>query len=121
LWARAEGDHAKAIMLIPCGWPEWRSRLWEARLGAIRDNEHIRRIEQPVYKRRWDEQWKWGNQWRCGPVAYAAEFVDAFEWWLREKAEWWLENRKHGGPVETAQWTSALWSDPGVGGLAGRR
>jgi hypothetical protein len=114
LWARAGGDYAKAVTQIPCHWPEGGRKLWKARLGAIRDNEHIRRIEQPVYKRRWDEQWKVRNQWRCGPVAYAAEFVDAFEWWLREKGEWWLENRKHGGPVEIAQWTSALWSDPRV-------
>ena len=94
LWAQAEGDFAKAVSLIPTGWPEWRRTLWEARLAAIRDNEHVRRIEQPVYKRRWDEQWKVRNQWRCGPVAYAAEFVDAFEWWLREKAEWWLEHKR---------------------------
>src|SRR5208337_2401977 len=61
--------------------------LDQARLAAIRDNEHIRRIEQPVYKRRWDEQWKVGNEWRCGEIAYAAEFIGAFEWWLKEKAE----------------------------------
>jgi hypothetical protein len=114
LWGRAEGDYAKAIALIPCEWPEWRKKLWQARLAAIRDNEHIRRIEQPVYKRRWDEQWKVRNQWRCGLLAYGAEFVDAFEWWLREKAEWWLEHKKHGGPVEIGEWTLALWSDPRV-------
>jgi hypothetical protein len=114
LWALSEGEYVKAASLIPSEWPEWRKKLWEARLAAIRDNEHIRRIEQPVYKRRWDEQWKVKNQWRCGPVAYAAEFVGAFECWLREKAEWWLENKKHGGPVEIAQWTSALWSDARV-------
>ncbi len=114
LWAQAEGDFAKAVSLIPTGWPEWRRTLWEARLAAIRDNEHVRRIEQPVYKRRWDEQWKVRNQWRCGPVAYAAEFVDAFEWWLREKAEWWLEHKKNGGPVDLADWTLVLWQDPRV-------
>lgn len=80
----------------------------------IRDDVHIRRIEQPVYKRRWDEQWKVGNQWRSGNVAYAAEFVEAFEWWLREKAEWWLEHRKNGGPVELNQWANSLWKDARV-------
>ncbi len=115
LWARAEGDYVRAVALIPGGWPVARKKLWEARLAAIRDNEHIRRIEQPVYKRRWDEQWKVGNQWRCGPIAYAAEFVDAFEWWLREKAEWWLEHKKkNGGPVELDAWADALWRDPRV-------
>ena len=49
--------------------PRWsanKKKLWRARLEAIRDNEHIRRIEQPIYKRRWDEQWKVGNRWECG-------------------------------------------------------
>ena len=114
LWAQAEGDYDKAVSLIPREWSSDRRKLWQARLAAIRDNEHIRRIEQPVYKRRWDEQWKVGNQWRSGPIAYAAEFVDAFEWWLREKAEWWLENKKNGGPVELGDWALALWKDSRV-------
>ena len=66
-WESAEGDFAKAVALIPADWPKLRRALWEARLAAIRDNEHIRRIEQPVYKRRWDEQWKVGNRWMAGP------------------------------------------------------
>ena len=111
LWAEATGDFENAISLIPPEWPEERKALWGARLEAIRDNEHIRRIEQPVYKRRWDEQWKVGNRWQCGPVAYDAEFVDAFEWWLSEKAEWWLEKKSNGGPVPLEKWTAALWQD----------
>lgn len=114
LWAAAEGDFPKAVALIPATWPEWRRKLWEARLAAIRDNEHIRRIEQPVYKRRWDEQWKVKNRWRCGPVAYAAEFVEAFEWWLRERAELWLEHKRGGGPIELDHWAEALWKDTRV-------
>ena len=108
LWAQAEGDGACAMKLIPVEWPESRVNLWEMRLTAIRDNEHIRRIEQSVYKRRWDEQWKVGNEWRCGEIAYAAEFIDAFEWWLKEKAEWWLEHKKHGGPVELGRMDSIV-------------
>jgi hypothetical protein len=108
----------KAAALIPADWPDERQTLWRARLEAIRDNEHIRRIEQPVYKRRWDEQWKVGNRWQCGEVAYQAEFADAFDWWLSEKAEWWLEKEWHGRlarePVDLATWTAALWSDPRV-------
>jgi hypothetical protein len=114
LWANADGDFEKAVALIPADWPDERQALWRARLEAIRDNEHIRRIEQPVYKRRWDEQWKVGNRWQCGPVAYDAEFVDAFDWWLSEKAEWWLEKKKNGGPVTLDQWTAALQQDPRV-------
>jgi hypothetical protein len=114
LWQQVEGDHAKAVELIPASWPAERRALWEARLAAIRDNEHTRRIEQPVYKRRWDEQWKVRNEWRSGPLAYAAEFVDAFEWWLSEKAEWWLEHKKNGGPVELDDWAAAIWKDSRV-------
>ncbi|MBI3850569.1 MAG: Eco57I restriction-modification methylase domain-containing protein [Verrucomicrobia bacterium] len=111
LWESTGGDFDKAITLIPADWPKPRRTLWEARLAAIRDNEHIRRIEQPVYKRRWDEQWKVSNRWMAGPVAYAQEFVDAFRWWLAEKAEWLLEHKADGGPVELGGWTPALWKD----------
>jgi type I restriction-modification system DNA methylase subunit len=111
LWSEAKGDFDKAVALIPSDWSTERKALWTARLAAIRDNEHIRRIEQPVYKRRWDEQWKFGNRWTCGPVAYAAELVDAFSWWLAEKAEWYLEHKTKGGPIELDAWTAALWKD----------
>ncbi|MEW6209199.1 MAG: hypothetical protein AB1631_12585 [Acidobacteriota bacterium] len=111
LWAEAEGDFDRAVDLIPADWPDEQKRLWRARLEIIRDNEHIRRIEQPVYKRRWDEQWKVGNRWQCGQSAYDQEFIDAFEWWLSEKAEWWLE--KH-SPASLDQWTVAVWGDDRV-------
>ena len=88
--------------------------MWEARLAAIRGNEHIRRIEQPVYKRRWDEQWKVSNRWMAGPVAYAAEFEEDFRWWLAEKAEWHLEHKAAGGSLDLATWTAALWKDARV-------
>lgn len=114
LWANAEGDFDRAVALIPGHWPEDRKALWLGRLVTIRDNEHIRRIEQPVYKRRWDEQWKVGNRWQCGQVAYDAEFADALDWWLSEKAEWWLEEKRNGGPATLDEWTTALQQDPRV-------
>jgi len=114
LRAEAGDDFDKAVALTPHEWPEERKALWRARLEAIRDGEHIRRIEQPVYKRRWDEQWKVGNRWQCGPVAYDAELVNAFDWWLSEKAEWWLEKEKKGGPVPLAEWSAALRQDARV-------
>jgi hypothetical protein len=114
LWARAEGDFDKAVLLIPHEWPAQRRSLWAERLATIRDNEHLRRIEQPVYKRRWDEQWKVGGRWQCGQPAYDAEFLAALHWWLSEKAEWWLENQKGGGPVNLPEWTESLWSDSRV-------
>jgi hypothetical protein len=114
LWQRASGEYKKALQLIPHQWAKDRRLLWSERLSAIRDNEHIRRIEQPVYKRRWDEQWKIGNEWRRGQIAYSAEFVEAFEWWLKEKAEWWLEHKTQDGPAETADWAQAVWKDKRV-------
>lgn len=116
LWEAAGSDFAKAVALIPADWPKSRRAFWEARLAAIRDNERVRRIEQPVYKRRWDEQWKVSNRWMAGPVAYAQEFVDAFRWWLAEKAEWLLENTAGGGPVGLSGWTTALWKDKRIEG-----
>ncbi|MBI4027300.1 MAG: hypothetical protein HY360_20105 [Verrucomicrobia bacterium] len=118
-WKQADEDYDKAVTLIPSDWPPECKNLWQSRLAAIRDNEHIRRIEQPVYKRRWDEQWKVGNRWQCGPVAYAAEFVDAFAWWLAEKAEWHLEHKGSArgstdASITLETWTAALWKDPRI-------
>jgi hypothetical protein len=111
LWQAAEGDFAKAISLIPTNLSGRSNRLWRARLTAIRDNEHVRRIEQPVYKRRWDEQWKVKNRWECGPVAYQAELEDAFTWWLLEKAEWYLEHKTPGHTAFLSEWAELLWRD----------
>lgn len=116
LWQAAEGDLGRAMKLILADWPKPRRALWEARLAAMRDNEHIRRIEHPVYKRRWDEQWKVGNRWMAGSVAYAKEFIDAFTWWLSEKAEWHLEHKAHGGPLALQDWSATLFKDARVAG-----
>ncbi len=103
LWAAADEDVEKACELIPAEWIALRRELWKQRLEVIRDNEHIRRIEQPVYKRRWYQ-----------PDSYEKQFTKAFEWWLLEKAEWWLENKKAGGPVSLEDWAAALWKDDRV-------
>ena len=66
---------------IPKHFSAERKSLWEARMKVIQENEHIRRIEQPVYKRRWYRK-----------VSDEQEFQRAVEWFLLEKAEWWLEN-----------------------------
>ncbi|MGH9801528.1 MAG: hypothetical protein ACRD82_14280, partial [Blastocatellia bacterium] len=113
LWAQAEGDFERAARLIPADWPAQQRERWRARLELIRDNEHIRRIEQPVYKRRWDEQWKVGNRWQCGAVAYDAELIEAFKWWLAEKAEWWLEQVARAAGID--EWAATLWQDARIG------
>ncbi|HEX9046103.1 MAG TPA: hypothetical protein VF988_03675, partial [Verrucomicrobiae bacterium] len=114
LWAEANGDFGNACKLIPANFGEERQKVWTARLQEIRDNEHIRRIEAPVYKRRWDEQWKVSNRWMAGPVAYAQELVDAFRHWLAEKAEWHLEHNAKGGSLSLDAWTIALADDARV-------
>jgi Eco57I restriction-modification methylase len=114
LWAAADDDFDRAVASIPDDWTDERKQLWKARLELIRDNAHIRRIEEPVYKRRWDEQWKVGNRWQCGQPAYDQEFIDAFTWWLSEKAEWWLEKKSRAGVATINGWASALWNDSRV-------
>ncbi len=88
---------------IPAGFSAERRALWQARMDAIEENEHIRRIEQPVYKRRWYRK-----------ESAEQEFRRAFEWWLLEKAEWWLEHKAKGGPVTLDRWAEALWKDERV-------
>lgn len=87
---------------IPSGWPEPHQALWRARLAAIEANAHIGQIEHPAYKRRWVE-----------PFA-PADFLDAYEWWLREKAEWLLEHELAGGAVNLEVWASRLRDDRSV-------
>src|SRR5207244_794182 len=55
-----------------------------------------------------------GNRWMAGPVAYAQELIDAFTWWLSEKAEYYLEHKVHGGQIALADWSAALFKDTRV-------
>jgi len=102
-WEVALGQRPFELAAIhagpPAEWDEKRNQLWRARLEAIRTNEHIARIEQPVYKRRWV------------PPDYEKEFAEAFKWWLREKAEFFLEQAVDGGPISLEDWAAALWKD----------
>lgn len=84
---------------IPEHFSAERKELWKRRMEVIQSNEHIRRIEQPVYKRRWYRK-----------VSDEKEFVNAYEWFLLEKAEYWLE-KTHKRPVEVGAWAKALWED----------
>jgi hypothetical protein len=105
-WEVALGQRPFELAAIhagpPADWDDKRKTLWLARLEAIRTNEHIARIEQPVYKRRWV------------PPDYEKEFAEAFKWWLREKAEFYLEYAVDGGPVSLEDWAAALWKDPRI-------
>jgi hypothetical protein len=105
-WEVALGQRPFELLAIhagpPADWDEERNKLWQARMEAIQSNEHIARIEQPVYKRRWV------------PPDYEKEFGEAFKWWLREKAEFHLEHDAKGGPVSLEEWAVALWKDQRV-------
>jgi hypothetical protein len=105
-WEVALGQRPFELAAInagpPADWEENRKGLWLARMEAIRTNEHIARIEQPVYKRRWV------------PPDYEREFAEAFRWWLREKAEFFMEHSMNGGPVSLEDWAAALWKDSRV-------
>ncbi len=97
----------RAGQAIPAHFDESRRALWQARLAAIQANEHLRRLEQPVYKRRWYRK-----------VDDAHELEQAVAWHLLEQAEWWLEH--HGGraPVGVAHVAEALLANPTVAELA---
>jgi len=105
-WEVALGQRPFELAAInagpPADWEEKRKHLWLARMEAILTNEHIARIEQPVYKRRWV------------PPDYEKEFAEAFKWWLREKAEFFLEHEANGGPISLQAWAEALWKDARV-------
>ncbi|MDP2919394.1 MAG: hypothetical protein Q8O43_04155 [Dehalococcoidia bacterium] len=83
----------------PPDWSVEQRRLWQARLDAIAEEEFIGQVENPAYKRRWEEPF--GDK----------DFLTAYEWWLREKAEWWLENKHKGGPISLDVWAAELWQD----------
>lgn len=87
---------------VPCDWPAPQQALWHARLAAIEANPHVGQIEQPAYKRRWVEPFDDGD------------FLDAYEWWLKEKAEWLLEREWGGGPVALEAWAARLREDRSV-------
>lgn len=105
-WEVALGQRPFELRAIHAGPPDdWdgkRKNLWKARIEIIGESEHIARIEQLVYKRRWV------------PPDYEKEFAEAFKWWLREKAEFYLEHTVAGGPVSLEDWALALWRDSRV-------
>lgn len=88
--------------LTPQDWPELQKALWQERLRVIEVNEHVRQIEHPAYKRRWDQPF--GDN----------EFLEEYEWWLCEKAEWLLEYRHGGEPIALSAWADELLKDPRV-------
>jgi hypothetical protein len=69
-------------------------RLIRDRIDIIRANKDIALLEDPLYKRRWI------------PPDTESEFREALEWWLREMAEWELE--QVGKPLHINEWARRL-------------
>jgi len=83
-------------------WPPEQKALWQARLDTTAENDFISQLEHPAYKRRWEEPFD------------DKDFLQAYEWWLREKAEYLLETGHNGGPVSLEVWAAELWKDARV-------
>jgi len=75
-------------------------RLIRDRMDIIASNPDIALLEDPLYKRRWI------------PPDYAKEFREAMEWWLREIAEYVLEQA--GRPLSLGDWAHRLTQEPRV-------
>jgi len=69
-------------------------RLIQDRIAIIRTNPDIGLLEDPLYKRRWI------------PPDTDREFRAALEWWMREMAEWELEQA--GRPLHIKEWSRRL-------------
>ena len=75
-------------------------RLIRDRMDIIAGNPDIALLEDPLYKRRWI------------PPNYDKEFREALEWWLREMAEYVLEQDDR--PLSLREWGFRLSQEPRV-------
>lgn len=87
---------------VPESWTEAQKKLWRARLEVIDENTYVATMEQPAYKRRWEPPWA------------ETDFLVAYEWYIREKAEWLLEHYHGGGPIALDAWAEELSTDEHV-------
>ena len=87
----------------PAHFSETRRAVWEARRNEIVGNEHVRRIEQPMYKRRWYRKENDEKEW-----------LRAVEWFILEKAEFYLEHKRGAKHITLQTWADALWQDARV-------
>ena len=75
-------------------------RLIRDRMDIIAGNPDITLLEDPLYKRRWI------------PPNYDKEFREALEWWLREMAEYVLEQADR--PLSLREWGFRLSQKPRI-------
>lgn len=83
-------------------WDQGRKDLWQARLALIRESNTIASLENLLFKRRWVE------------IDFSKGVKDCLFEWLREKAEFYLENSAGEKPLPVSDLAVNLWRDPRV-------
>lgn len=88
---------------VPCDWPKAMQDKWRQRMQAIQNNDSLRIIEDPHYKRRWI-----GRQGLFNQSAKTDEMKTACRDWLLDK----LEHYCHDANLQTvAQLTDCIRND----------
>jgi hypothetical protein len=107
-WFERHGS--KPVTEIPTRWPEKYRDLVERRIAAIESNPNIALLEQPEYKRRWND------------TPWEDKVTDALHAWLLDRLESWfdLDGRMNEAGKPTAQVELSLISTAKLADLAGR-
>ena len=93
-WHEGSQGHLPGLAAHLPDFSENMKRLIQDRIEIIRTNMDIAILEDPLYKRRWI------------PPDYEKEFREALEWWMREMAEWELEQARI--PLQIKEWSRCL-------------
>jgi len=75
---------SKPITEIPAHWPAAYRQLVERRIAAIESNPNIRLIEQPEYKRRWNDE-PWEEQQKHSLRGWLLDRIEAPKLWSTPK------------------------------------
>ena len=94
---------------IPASWPDDYRKLVERRIAVIESNPQIALIEQPEYKRRWND------------TPWAEKVTDALHAWLLDRLESYFDfdGRMNGTGKPTAQVEPSLLSTAKLADIAG--
>jgi hypothetical protein len=92
--------------LPPSSWDGARRALWAERTRILATNPRIAAIEDSLFKRQWIEP------------DYEKEFADACHDWLRDKAEFYLENYAKSRTMPIKDLSAELFQDSRVKAVA---
>lgn len=92
--------------LPPSNWSRVRRTLWSERIKTLESNPRVAAIENSLFKRQWAEP------------DYEREFAEACYDWLRDKAEYYLENHASGLGLSIKDLSAALFQDHRVKAVA---